>query len=67
MTENGNFGAARQITSPIVMTETDNFNTSGPFKRLHDFDHSIEGYFSIGRKSSGEIFEKKNRASQSVI
>ena len=41
--------------------------SKGTDRRLEDFDRSIANYFTIGRKTSGEIFEKKNRASQSVI
>ena len=34
---------------------------------MEDFEGGISGYFMVGRRTSGEIFEKKNRGSQSVI
>ena len=47
-------------------------NKASPLKlakqKLEDFEGGISGYFMVGRRpSGGDIFEKKDRGSQSVI
>ena len=69
MTKDGNFGASRDLL-PLSASKFDQTYISSNYnndKRLEAYDKSINGYFSIGRKSSGEIFKKKNRDSKSFI
>lgn len=69
MTKDSNFGASRDLLAHSA-TKFDQTYISSNYnndKRLDDYDKSINGYFTIGRKSNGEVFQKKNRDSKSYI